>query len=431
MLHVVALYEDKIYSVGGTVTGVTNDTISGMPYKEGTTERLTDPFYLDSYLRIVDFSQPVDPSKNSIDISTDKITTVIRLPDNIPRVSGGTLFISAGVMHMLPGKNTFPNISDADGNILSTTAYRTNLSGKVWNFDLSSQEWEVHPSGIEDPAEEAAIAFDAEKQVGWYYGGKVSPDSFLEPSMSTRALHDLYRLDKGEETPIKVETKSSHIEEVVQGELVYIGGVGEAGILVLVGGEQGVDTFLLVSPQISIDDPSAFLTNTLLQRSTQTVHVFDIATKTWFAQSTTAEQGFYPSPRAGFCSIVASAQDNSSHNIYIYGGWSQGGMRTYITSDIFILTLPAFHWVSVYPLTGDESELENRPIQNHKCQKLHEKHMVAYRGGKDYLCDNKNLEKFQGMTIFDISSLTWTTMVELENPKYVVPQALYEIIGGK
>ena len=59
--------------------------------------------------------------------------------------------------------------------------------------------------------------------------------------------------------------------------------------------------------------------------------------------------------------------------------------------------------------------------------------MVAYRGRNfNEYCDNdERLGKFQGMAIYDMSSLEWTTKVELENPKYLVPEVLYEIIGGK
>ena len=46
----------------------------------------------------MDFSKPVNPSQNSIDISTDNITTAINLDIYF---EDGALFISDGVMHML------------------------------------------------------------------------------------------------------------------------------------------------------------------------------------------------------------------------------------------------------------------------------------------------------------------------------------------
>lgn len=165
----------------------------------------------------------------------------------------------------------------------------------------------------------------------------------------------------------------------------------------------------------------------------ETVNVYDIATSTWFIQSTTAQKDIFPAGRVAFCSVVASAGDNSSHNIYILGGSITPDVDRTGTNEMFILTLPAFHWVLVYPLKKDNSEGDIRRLSFHRCLKVHEKHMVAYRGyNVDNRCDSDNgLKKFQGMMIFDMSALTWTTKVQLENPKYSVPQALYGIIGGK
>ena len=129
------------------------------------------------------------------------------------------------------------------------------MTNKVWSFDLNSHEWDVHDSGIEGHAQGTAVAFDAEKQVGWYYGGFDRPDQYYNGAMyvdfasirSTETLQDLYHLGKGKGTPIKVETDSSLVGKVENGELVYIGGVGEAGILVLIGGNAGVQSTQLVS----------------------------------------------------------------------------------------------------------------------------------------------------------------------------------------
>ena len=428
----------------GNSPGLTSSKLSGMPNKKGTSKSLAKTCYLDSYLRIVDFSTPGNRNENSIDITTDNITTAIRLPDNIPRLTGATLLISDGVMHMLPGTHAFFNIADAEGNPLDITTYRTNLTNKAWSLDLNNWEWNVYVSGVEDRPRGAAVAYDDEKQIGWYYGGWDGPDQYLNGSVyvdfnssrATRALQDLYRLDRGEGTPIKVKTDSSIVGSVKDGELVYIEGVGKAGILVLIGGEYvGLQEgeLNLVSIYIKIKKShhsGPLLTNILLQLPMQTVHVYDIATNSWFTQPTTAEMDHYPTGLSGFCSVVASAEDNSSHNIYIYGGLS--ATESMGSANIFILTLPAFHWVLVYP-SANASDLGIRRTYQHRCQKVHEKHMVAYRGyNTNYTCDSdKASGKFQGMTIYDMSLLTWTTKVTLEDQKYLVPQALYDIIGGE
>ena len=227
--------------------------VSVLPYRvcpniKDTSDSLAEIFYLDSYLRILDFSKPIGSSEKIIDIDTDNITTAIRLPDNIPRLDGGTLFISDGVMHMLPGRHGFNNTVDANGNILNITTYRVDLPNKVWDFDLESQKWDVHASEIGDQAQWAVFAFDTRNQVGWYYGGVIRRAKYYNGTemldftsvTSQKALQDLYCLDRGKNTPRKVDADSSFVGYVREGALVYIEGAGEAGILVLIGGATGI-----------------------------------------------------------------------------------------------------------------------------------------------------------------------------------------------
>ena len=180
-------------------------------------QSLAEPFNLGSYIQVMDFSKPVNSSQNSIDISTDNITTDIRLPDAF---YDGALFISDGVMHMRPG--TFTNT--------------------VLNFNLKTQKLDVLYSGIQYQAQSAAIAFDTEKQVGWYYGGVVEL-----PHGDLRFSEDLYRLDRGTGAPAKVDVNSSSIGAALGGELVYLKDIGEAGILVLIGGATGSGNTRMVS----------------------------------------------------------------------------------------------------------------------------------------------------------------------------------------
>ena len=99
---------------------------------------------------------------------------------------------------------------------------------------------DVQDLGTRDQAQGASIAFDTEKQVGWYYGGieHIYHGDF-------RYSQDLYRLDRGKGTPTKVDVNSSSVGAVVGGELVYLKNIGEAGILVLIGG--ATDLQIMVS----------------------------------------------------------------------------------------------------------------------------------------------------------------------------------------
>ena len=314
-------------------------------------------------------------------------------------------------MHMLPGWNTVQNFTGVQ--------YETNLTNRVWNFDLETQEWDIQTSGIQDKAEgtSANVAFDTRKQARWYY-------AWFEASSSESERY-LYRLDRRKESPTKVDYST---QDVMDWNHVYLENIGDAGVLVQITSLEDLSTVPMVNQIVPFGLPS--LTNTLSQ---VTVDVLDIATDTWFSQPVTAHEKF-PADRIWYCSVAASAEDSSSHNIYIYGGGNTGNPPWFF--DIIILTLPAFLLVSVYPSVDDtcpDNTCELHQIFKHKCLKVHEKHMVAYHGSNfENRCDNDPvLNKFQGMTIYDMSSLTWTTKVELENQKYFVPNVLHGIIGGK
>ena len=161
-------------------------------------------------------------------------------------------------MHILPGRHSGYRMADADANILeagaylNSTGYQTNLTSRVLNFNLESQEWDIQSSGIEDKIQGAAVAFDDEKQVGWYYSGMTVLDPYTNgmwrySTSSLKTSQDLYRLDRGKGAPTKVEIDSSSTGDVVKGELVYIKDVGKAGILVLFGGMSDVAGIQVVS----------------------------------------------------------------------------------------------------------------------------------------------------------------------------------------
>lgn len=61
----------------------------------------------------------------------------------------------------------------------------------------------------------------------------------------------------------------------------------------------------------------------------------------WHSQNTT---GDIPEPRVDHCLVAASAPDNSSHNIYLYGGRAS---ETFVYDQIYVLSLPSFHWTKV------------------------------------------------------------------------------------
>lgn len=164
-----------------------------------------------------------------------------------------------------------------------------------------------------------------------------------------------------------------------------------------------------------------------MQRPMDTINLYDIGTKTWYTQVATADGGNFPARRREFCAVPASAADGTSHNIYVYGGYDQDvNLSSPSLADVWILTLPYFHWVY-----AGRSNVGKESIQ---CNLVSERYMVAYKGrqggsGEAYWgCDNSWVDG----PMFDITSLEWTSDYAhpAGTPVYQVPEKLYRVIGG-
>ena len=154
------------------------------------------------------------------------------------------------------------------------------------------------------------------------------------------------------------------------------------------------------------------------------VHVYDIASSTWYTQPTTADSDIFPEGRAEACAVVATAPDKSSYNIYLHGGYMGPPKNATVDSGLWILTLPTFHWIR------SPVGLENFNTE-HTCVKVHDKFMVIHRGlGAlgDFKCD-----EFAGLKIVDLVSLEWVTQMNVSEGDvvYRVPQLVSAAVGGK
>ncbi|RMZ76377.1 hypothetical protein DV737_g4867, partial [Chaetothyriales sp. CBS 132003] len=73
--------------------------------------------------------------------------------------------------------------------------------------------------------------------------------------------------------------------------------------------------------------------------------LYDIADNKWYSQTAT---GNIPANRRKFCAGATWADDRSSYDIYLYGGFGFGENVTGF-DDVYILTLPTFEWIKWYP----------------------------------------------------------------------------------
>ena len=128
------------------------------------------------------------------------------------------------------------------------------------------------------------------------------------------------------------------------------------------------------------------------------IDVFDIATSTWFKQST---QGPTPNIRVNPCAVVVAAADGSSYQIHMYGGQNlqpAGAQIQY--NDMWILTVPAFIWIGPLDMSGQSQPAARA---GHTCN-VWDGQMVVVGGyvGQSLACDSP------GVYSFNLSSLQWS-----------------------
>lgn len=156
----------------------------------------------------------------------------------------------------------------------------------------------------------------------------------------------------------------------------------------------------------------------------KTVAVYDIDNTTWYLQDTSGE---IPPATAQGCTVVASASDGSSHNIYWYGGFDGVDAGHAFFDNVYVLSVPSFIWTKVH--SGNAS----LGRAGHKCVQPYPDQMFVVGGygtqdGTQPLC----LDKLGGVVrVFNLSSATF---LDSYNPnvwsQYSVPSAVVEAIGG-
>ncbi len=152
------------------------------------------------------------------------------------------------------------------------------------------------------------------------------------------------------------------------------------------------------------------------------VSIYDIRNQRWYSQETSGDR---PPQLTQFCSVVAPARDNSSFNIYIYGGYDGLEDTSVPSDDVFVLSVPSFIWTKVSTGTPRHGR------RGHRCARPYPDQMMVV-GGQTQQLDEFTCVEGGVVQIFNLNTLQWQKTYD---PKvwseYKVPGAITAKIGGK
>ncbi|KAG9228397.1 hypothetical protein BJ875DRAFT_500766 [Amylocarpus encephaloides] len=185
-----------------------------------------------------------------------------------------------------------------------------------------------------------------------------------------------------------------------RGQSVYVPIFGKEGILVFLGGDAPA------TPDREIASDLVLMTN---------ITIFDIASGKFYPQLATGSD--IPIERVDFCLSGVGSPDNSTWEIFIYGGKQTGdfnqGIDPYIIPElgsVYILTLPAFKWVRATPPAKTSR-------QAHRCEVIGNRQMISLGG---LIENNSSLTDPwpNGLGIFDMSELAWKDTYKADADPY-------------
>ncbi|OQE36189.1 hypothetical protein PENCOP_c012G08838 [Penicillium coprophilum] len=336
-----------------------------------------------------------------------------------PNYVDGTMLANDNEFYLYGGMLPNSGVSGrpAANQVLSYTTHQYGPHRNLWAPGWKQGELSAN---ITRYITNGAGASAPSENLGFYFSGMHAPnwsDFTVNQLQSNQPADTLITVDMSvmQDANWTNETLPSYVPPRSRAELVWVP-VSESGVLVAIGGViEPIQFYRNADANSSRTAESKRISPTFME----TVSVFDVESKTWYLQKT---KGDIPPQLTEFCSVLASAADGSSHNIYIYGGYDGLKYDTNPSDDVYILSLPSFEWFKAYNGTNTHSR------SGHRCIKVYPDQMLAVGG--QHVDTGRCLEG--GVVVnFNLNKLKFEDGYDPTNwSKYKVPDLVTKHIGG-
>ncbi|KAI9799472.1 MAG: hypothetical protein M1833_003994 [Piccolia ochrophora] len=409
-----AVIRDTLYLDGGYIGYLPGfaDGSSGAPEQPQDEE----------FLYSINFTQPFRTSQNASDIFRRVDKTAGAANNLAPNYIDGAMFANDNEFYLYGGllRDTDSLRPPPATSVLGYERYQYGPERASWDPGFYNGEL---PEGVSRYITAGAAVNIPSENLGFYFSGMKRKDggdirtSGRQQYNATAVSDSLIAIDMAtmREENWSNDTLPDDIPGRANGELVWIPS-SDRGLLVAIGG--------VINPEWAYRLPSEALTSKSEDESPgfmKTVSVYDIRSKKWYKQETSGDT---PPQLTRFCSVVATAEDSSSHNIYIYGGYDGLDELNPPSDDVYILSLPSFTWVKAKEGTKEHGRRE------HRCTRVYPDQMLVVGGQAlqldDFTCLDGGL-----IQIFNLNTLEWQ---EEYDPsvweEYKVPDVVTAKIGG-
>ncbi|KAF2117870.1 hypothetical protein BDV96DRAFT_405557 [Lophiotrema nucula] len=278
-----------------------------------------------------------------------------------------------------------------------------------WSYDTILNQWnetnyKSNVNSIQRVSYGAGTQID-ELGVGFYYGGWMNNHTSPSWSGLPMASSNLIRYDFTAGT-LNNNTGPDSVGRA-EGEMVYLP-ASDGGLLLYFGG---------------VEDP--YRNGSFVGANMSTIHIFDVASSKWYTQKTA---GSVPASRRQFCAGITWADDHSSYNIYLYGGFGMENGTGF--DDAYILSLPSFTWIRAWPT---DNSTQAYPHGGCSANVIHRDQMLIIGGWftNSDTCDSPNGFGQHNMNMgYNGPSKTLWDKYDPKVSTYFVPTPVIAAIGG-
>ncbi|RDW61710.1 uncharacterized protein DSM5745_10382 [Aspergillus mulundensis] len=360
------------------------------------------------------------PLSSSFNTSSDNLTALFStfekgggIAGNLaPTYHDGVMFANDGIGLL---ENTDATDSPPANTVLAYERYQYGAQRSEWeprfvssNLDDGVTRYITAGAGVSAPSENMGFYVSGMRAPGW---GPIW-DNETATNVSQRMITiDMSDMENGVFANVSLPNE---VPGRANGEAVWLP-VAASGVVVLIGGvtePENIYSAGLTDQQVaeSERESPAFM---------RTVSVYDVAGDRWFHQNTT---GDIPPQLTAFCSVYASANDGSSHNIYIYGGYDGLSPLNQSSDDVFVLSVPAFEWVKLYSGNGTANGRKE-----HKCVRPYPDKMLVL-GGVQVGGSSPCIDMIR---VFNLNTGRFQDKYDPEDwDQYAVPELVIGRIGG-
>ncbi|KAH7170433.1 hypothetical protein EDB81DRAFT_164491 [Dactylonectria macrodidyma] len=284
-----------------------------------------------------------------------------------------------------------------------------------WSFDLYAYDiinnyWDNYGSprspDIMGLSYGAGLSISSRGE-GYYYGGWMNnatdPDWGDGPGIPTSYML-MYDMD----TNTWSNTTGPDNIGRAEGVMIYLP-AGDGGLILYFGGIRGTGA------------------GTWEGQPMEEIMIYDILSGKSYLQNAT---GDVPEMRRRFCAGATWVDDQSSYNIYLYGGLGEAEGSSGF-DDIYILSIPTFTWIKMYPATNGTGDFPHHSLS---CNVVNEAQMFVH-GGFFPLNNECDSSAQWGLHNMDMGRQNddkspWALYVP-DKTKYVVPTDVLSVVGGK